>query len=289
MEEKTPGVCVVLESNHLSPCHRSHKSSNSFVGYDYFTGSAISMKQDPRGMSDDHRIVNRKFWQRCENGVLDISIKDGIFSNITQEVDKLKPGSDEFLDNCSGHSINFTGFLQGTTGRVAVRSTTSSPQRSNSTINLNDVKIFSTPRKLICSLQDPDSLNLGFSRNQTGRFGNLTPITFDQMTASKLDGLSLGTNPMINSDENSSDSGEQFIDSSESVSSTEDVYPETDTPVSVNMTPINEMQIQDANLRKGLQFSARKIFCCIFLVLFAVVYRLLAIDDLADGNILVPT
>ncbi|XP_073283534.1 protein SINE1-like [Primulina huaijiensis] len=262
---------------------------NSFVGYDYFTGSPISMKQDPRGTSDYRRSVNRKLWRRCKNGVLDISLKDGIFSSITREVDILKPDSDEFSDSCSGHTENFAGFLQGTTGRAAVRSTMSSPQRSNSTIKLNDVKIFSTPRKLIRSLQDPDNLNLGFSKNQTGRVRNSTPITFDQMTASNFNGLSPGINPTVNSDENLSYSGEQFICSSESVSSTEDVYPDTDTPVSVNMIPINETQIQDADVHKVFQLSARKIGCGIFLILFAVVYRLLAIDDLADGNILVPT
>ncbi|XP_075508769.1 protein SINE1-like [Primulina tabacum] len=262
---------------------------NSFVGYDYFTGSPISMKQDPRGMSDDSRSVNRKLWRRCENGVLDISLKDGIFSSITREVDILKPDNDEFSDNCSGHTENFADFRQGTTGRSAARSTSSSPQGSNSTINLNDVKIFSTPRKLIHSLQDPDNLNSGFSKNHTGRFRNLTPITFDQMTASKLNGLSLGINPMINGEENLSYSGEQLICSLESVSSTEDVYPDTDTPVSVNMIPRNETQIQNANVRQGFQFSARKIVCGILLVIFAVVFRLLAIGDLADGNILVPT
>ncbi|XP_073133134.1 protein SINE1-like isoform X2 [Henckelia pumila] len=240
---------------------------NSFLGYDYFTGSPISIKQDPGGMSDDRRSVNRKLWRRCENGVLDISLKDGIFSSITREVDILKPESDEFSDNCSGHTENFAGFLQRTNGHAAVRSTTSSPQRSNSTINPDDVKIFSTPRKLIRSLQDPDNFNSGFSKNQTGRFRNSTPITFDQMTASKLNGLSPAINP-INSEENSSYS---------------------DTPPSVNMIPINETPIQDADVRKGLQISARKIVCGIFLVLFAVVYRLLAIGDLADVNIPVPT
>ncbi|KZV53303.1 hypothetical protein F511_07597 [Dorcoceras hygrometricum] len=263
------------------------QSINSFVGYDYFTGSPISLKQDPRGMTDDSRSVNRKLWRRCDNGVLDISLKDGIFSSLTGEVDILKPNNDEFSDNCSGHTENFAGFLQGSTRCAAVRSTTSSPQRSNSTINLNDVKIFSTPRKLIRSLQDPD--NSCFAKNQTGRFKISTPITFDQMTASKLNDLSPGRKYMINSEGKLSSSGEQFICSSESVSSTEDAYPDVDTPVSVNMIPRNEMQIEDADVRKGLQFSAGRIVFAIFIVLFAVVFRLSVTGDPADRNIPVPT
>ncbi|KAE8684152.1 putative H/ACA ribonucleoprotein complex subunit 1-like protein 1-like [Hibiscus syriacus] len=75
-------------------------------------------------------------------------------------------------DLLSNHGSELTdelsGFLHRSPRNGVARSATPSPQRSRSQINVDN--LFTTPRRLICSLQDPNELNSGYSEKQYRRF-----------------------------------------------------------------------------------------------------------------------
>ncbi|KAK4405013.1 protein SINE1 [Sesamum angolense] len=198
----------ICSSGDQSPFTASPESQtvDSFLGYDYFNESPNSMNQGHRAAAYDRRSVNRKLWRRCENDVLDVSLKDGLFSDITRGSDIISSEYDDFSHNNGDYLENFAGFVQVSAENGVLSGNTLSPQRSNSHINVDDVKIFTTPRKLIRSLQDLDDSGSGYS-----------------MQTSKKD-----MDHESNRDKKSSSGGDLFHGSSESVSSTEDVFTNKD-------------------------------------------------------------
>ncbi|CAI9778847.1 unnamed protein product [Fraxinus pennsylvanica] len=58
-------------------------------------------------------------------------------------------------------------------------------QKTRSHINIEGVKIFSTPRKLTRSLQDPDGMISDFSERQTRRFGSPFSSKFEWTPTSR--------------------------------------------------------------------------------------------------------
>ncbi|KAE8734699.1 putative NDH-dependent cyclic electron flow 5 [Hibiscus syriacus] len=110
---------------------------DSFMEYDSFLELPISMTQVSCNLEHDQRSVNRKHW-RYENGGVDVSLKDG--------------------------------FLNGSPGNGLPRSATPCPQKSRSRISINN--LFTTPRRLIRSLQDPNDLNSDYSGKQYSRMTN---------------------------------------------------------------------------------------------------------------------
>lgn len=163
-------------------------------------------------------------------------------------------------------------------------------QRSNSHINVDDVKIFTTPRKLIRSLQDLDDFDTGFSEKQARRLRSPMTGTF-ALTPTSMhgqNGIPQDMNCENNKDKLSS-GGELFLGSSESVSSTEDVFSNKDLGFSAEVVPRNKPLLQRVNARKNHHNSASRIVCGLFVGLFAVVLFLLAIGDQDDHYIIVPT
>ncbi|KAL3631612.1 hypothetical protein CASFOL_024596 [Castilleja foliolosa] len=230
------------------------------VDSDYFIESPNSIMN--RGHFDC-RSVNRRLWRRCENGILDVSLKDGIFSNTSQG------GNDAVTSSESDDIIeNFSGFHSG---EEVVRSNTPSPQRSNSYINVDDVKIFTTPRKLIRSLQDVDDFDSEFSEKQYRRYRSPVVSPFTSMREQN------------NPSQGKLFPGDEHHGRSESVSSTEDVI------VSTEVLTGNEGQTQRVHVLKNNHSSARSVVYGLFVIVFGVIFCLLAIGDQDDLNILVPT
>ncbi|KAI3471485.1 hypothetical protein Pfo_028135 [Paulownia fortunei] len=261
----------VCSSGDQSPFTASPESQtvDSFAGYDYFIESPNSMNQGHQSFDYDCRSVNRRLWRRCENGVLDVSLKDGIFSNITQGSDIMSSEYDEF-----SHSMEIILKIL---------------QRSNSHINVDDVKIFTTPRKLIRSLQDQDDFDSGFSKKQARRFRSPMTSAFAWTPTSirEQNGLPQDMNRENNGDKLSS-GDERFHGSSESVSSTEDVFSDKDLRLSAEVVPGNKAQLQRVHVQKNHNFTY-SIVCGLLVVLFAVLLCLLAICDQDDHYIVVPT
>ncbi|CAK9145899.1 unnamed protein product [Ilex paraguariensis] len=259
---------------------------NSFVGYNSLIESPISVSQASPDLDYDRRSVNRKLWRRYENGGVDVSLKDGLFSEVTS-------GNAIQNDEFSGdrdYTDEFTGFSQRSPRNGVVRSTTPSPQRSRSHINVDNVKIFTTPRKLIRSLQEPD--DMGFFDNQSRRFRSPSSSKFEWSPASKYDqnGLSHEADHEIKGDENLSSGGEQFHGSLESVSSsTEDVPVDADLQVYPKEVPGSKTESQGICVQKVHRKSTVNIVCGLLAMLFVVFGCLLWIDDQDEGYNLVPT
>ncbi|CAA7033707.1 unnamed protein product [Microthlaspi erraticum] len=132
----------------LSP--ESQTLGGSFSGYD----SPIS--HSCCSSEFDQRSVNRKLW-KLNGGVVDISLKDGVFSGDNNTVSV----SDSPLvpyDHCENGGDEFEGFPMGSMRNSRMQNTVQRERCSR--ISAEDFNIFSTPRKLISSLQDSDDLEL---------------------------------------------------------------------------------------------------------------------------------
>ncbi|AEE33091.1 Protein SINE1 [Arabidopsis thaliana] len=143
----------------LSP---ESQTLGSFSGYDSPVESS-PISHTSCNSEFDRRSVNRKLWRRDENGgVVDISLKDGLFSRVTKGSTTVSDSPLVPYDTCE-NGDEFEGFLM-----ESLRNTTPSPQRQRSRrINAEDFNIFSTPRKLISSLQYPDDVDLDHSDIQS--------------------------------------------------------------------------------------------------------------------------
>lgn len=155
-------------------------------------------------------------------------------------------------------------------------------QRSNSHINVEDLRIFTTPRKLIHSLQDSDESNGSFS--PVRRLRSPTPSKF-MFTPTSKNGVCQSSNCNSVSDINFSSGDEQVHGSSESVSSNNDVVADKDLQVRLEEIP-NRSQCTSSSIRKN---STTKIVFGLFVVLFAVLLCLMSNGDQDAHGMLVPT
>lgn len=128
---------------------------DSFVRFDNFVESPKSIGQLSAN-SKYARRANRRLWAN-DNGSVDVSLKDGILLR-TRSVSEISDVELEPHMNDGEHKEAFMGFGQIRASREA-RSATPSPQKLGAQLTLDDVKIYSTPRKLIRSLQDQNYVN----------------------------------------------------------------------------------------------------------------------------------
>ncbi|KAL8246473.1 hypothetical protein R6Q59_007689 [Mikania micrantha] len=141
-------------------------------------------------------------------------------------------------------------------------------QRSRSYINLDNVKIFTTPRNLVRSLHASNELPSDFSDNQSQRGQSSQSQSSKSPLLTKFD---LNHTPKYDLCESFTHDDEQFYDTTESVSSTEDIcqefIPET---------------------KATLWFSGLQILCGLN-VLFAIIGCFLLVGDSDEGYNLVRT
>ncbi|KAG6429066.1 hypothetical protein SASPL_107105 [Salvia splendens] len=239
---------------------------DSFVGYDYLMESPNSINHGPQDQDYSSKGVNRRLWRRCENGFLDVSLKDGIFSDIARE----ESVYDEISGNHGEYCENFAAFVRESAKEEVIESNAPSPQ-SKAHIKVDDVKIFSTPRRLIRSLQDLDNSDVGLSEKQPRRFRSpMRPVSL-------LGQLGLPNGMDCENKDELASGDEQFLANAESVSSTEDV------PNLAEMIPVDKPQV------KKHHNSAKKVVFAFFVGLFAVLVFLLVIGDQDNHHVMVPT
>ncbi|WOG91676.1 hypothetical protein DCAR_0310926 [Daucus carota subsp. sativus] len=205
---------------------------NSFAEYDFLNESPISHSYVSGDLDYDRR-VNAQLWRKFENGGLDLSFKDRISTEATSKTLMEYTEENKCLENreCANE---FAGFLQESSRGAGVRSTTPSPQRSRH-MNVDDIKIFTTPRKLIYSLQDESSGNSNISEKQSRRYKSPCKSRYES-SLSKCEETSFLNHPASMYDqygfprdvkyktkreENVFLTGEDFYGSSKSVSSSE--------------------------------------------------------------------
>eukprot|EP00268_Persea_americana_P039909 TRINITY_DN39566_c0_g1_i1.p1 TRINITY_DN39566_c0_g1~~TRINITY_DN39566_c0_g1_i1.p1 ORF type:complete len:626 (-),score=124.12 TRINITY_DN39566_c0_g1_i1:168-2045(-) len=151
---------------------------NSFNGYDSFAESPLSTGQASCNFRYG-RLVNRKLLRK-ENGGVDVSLKDGLYSEICPVGDCSETYFEHFGDSeLSGSERDglegFSGFVHASpTDDTVTRSATPSPQKTQSQYNMDDIRIFTTPRKLIRSLQDSDEYDTGLTEKQVRKIRSPT-------------------------------------------------------------------------------------------------------------------
>ncbi|KAK1367374.1 Survival motor neuron interacting protein 1 [Heracleum sosnowskyi] len=285
-----------------SPALTSPESQtvDSFAEYDSFIESPFSNSYASGNLDYDRR-VKQQLWRRFENGGLDLSFKDGLFTEAT---------SRSVIENSEEHECSenrecaneFAGFLQGSPRNSGVRSTTPSPQRSRSHINVDNVKIFTTPRKLFYSLQDPSSENSDISQKQSRQFRSPCRSKFES-SPSRCDQTSFSHHPasmydqygfLHNSNHEKSKDDLSFTSkesqgSSKSVASLEDAVANVQQ-LSQKSVPASQTKSLKINVLDHYPMSIRSVVCFVFALLFAASFCLFWIGgDQDDVYYLHPT
>ncbi|XP_057721904.1 protein SINE1 [Arachis stenosperma] len=263
---------------------------------DFFSGyesgsvaeSAISTGQYRWNSDYERRSVNRKLWS-YENGGVDVSLKDGLFSKVGQENPLLEQsGSNEFPLGDGELSEEFSGFVYRNPVNRISKSTNTSPLRSRSQTTADLINIFETPRKLIQSLQDPSDVSPGSSEKQNRRYRSLSSGNIDWSPTSEFD--ENGSSDHTNCDCKVNQSDDEFKSDSESVSSIDDLSGDAGIQPPINVVPENKNIVQTGSTGKALHKMKRKLFCGFSFMLLAMATPLIWISSQQDqGHYLVPT
>ncbi|XP_027351141.1 protein SINE1-like [Abrus precatorius] len=285
-EDYVKGENTSVDGDHtptsLSP--ESH-TLDFFPGYESVVESPISTNLDY-----ERRSVNRKLWSN-KNGGVDVSLKDGLFSEAVDESALLGHSlSREFSNGKRDFAEEFAGFTNRNPTHGVSRSTTTSPQRSCTQVAVDNIKIFETPRKLICCLQDPIDVTSSWSEKQNRRFRTLSSGNIEWSPTSKYDQNGFSDHVKCDCEVNESSSADvEFQGGSESVSSTDDLPEDYDmhmprkvVPENGNVRPIDWMD-------KALQRTKLKLVCGLSFVLLAMATPLLWISSQDEGYYHVPT
>ncbi|RAL51967.1 hypothetical protein DM860_010685 [Cuscuta australis] len=275
---------ITFGSGDSSPDSPESQTIGSFLGFN-----------SSGDMSDGHRSASRKLWRRRDNGGVDVSLKDGIFSEATKCYNDIQNSdSDQFSNNGGDYGDGFTGFFPGMGRNGFARSATPSPQRSRSYITPDNVAIFTTPRKLIHSLQDAQySSSHGSSGKQSRRrYKSLSASELEWSPTKYIESCFLDVpkngndNPLYVGNEEP-----YHHQNSESVSSAEEVSPE---PEPENFTDNDDGSGKETPkpgfyVLKLKKKSVRTLTICSILIVLLAVLMPSWINEEQHGYNLVPT
>lgn len=276
-------------SGDQSPLTASPESRtiNSFVDYEPFMDSPVSINQGPNVLGSD-RSLNRKLWKKSANGGVDVSLKNGIFSEFTHGNGAINSEHNMVHNDTGDNTAGFAGFLPGSARNGFVRSATPSPQRSRSHVNVESVKIFATPRKLIHLLQDANDVNSDVSERKTRRVRSPSLCRCERSPEkSEVNGL-FHCKRREYRDGTASNDGKHYHLNSESVSSTEDAQANGDLQVSSIDVVHNGTESQGV-VPQNSYASARILIFGSLAVLLAAFILLLWIGNQDQSYNLVPT
>ncbi|XP_022719281.1 protein SINE1-like isoform X2 [Durio zibethinus] len=273
-----------------SPATASPESQtlDSFMEYDSLLESPVSMTQISSNMEYDQRSVNRKLW-RYDNGGVDVSLKDGLFSAVAQGRSICDSPSyhHELSNHESEFKEEFAGFLHRSPRNELPRSATPSPQRSRSRINVDN--LFTTPRKLIHSLQDPTDLNSDYCGKQSRRFRSPSSEKFGWGPTTNHNNFRHGMIYEVKGNGHLCNDGEAFQGISESVSSTDDGPADVHVQGSHEAVPVNKTETQEFHNVKVRKKKASKMFFGLLFVIVAVLTSLLWTEVQDESFYVVPT
>ncbi|KAL9240203.1 hypothetical protein vseg_014449 [Gypsophila vaccaria] len=129
-------------SRSASPVSGSPKSQtlDSFALYESYMDPPISTCQGSCNVNHIRKSVNRKLWSGSGCG----------------DIPHVSSKHYEKSGTRNGCSCEFPEFVSTSQANIELRREALTPQRTNSQVNVNNIEIFSTPRKLLRSLQDDD-------------------------------------------------------------------------------------------------------------------------------------
>ncbi|XP_047087220.1 protein SINE1-like [Lolium rigidum] len=150
----SPGSSTMSASPVQFQSPESHAVDSSIMYGSTITESPISVGQSSCNF-DQSRRANRRLWS---NDGVDVSLKDGLFikfcsSSKCLEDDLGEVCDSEVTETNFDYTDTFTGFVSASPNKIISRDNTPSPQASERPISIDDVKIYTTPRKLLRSLQ----------------------------------------------------------------------------------------------------------------------------------------
>ncbi|KAF7819292.1 protein SINE1-like [Senna tora] len=246
---------------------RFGKSSGSITGSNFREGEDISDDEDlsPASISPESRILD--YFPGYES--------------ITESPIPTSQASQNF--NYERRSLN-RKFQTHEYGRVV--------QRSRPQVNMDSIKIFSTPRKHTHSLQDPNGENSGCSENQCRGFRSPSSSYIDWSTTSRSNQNLFLHNMRHKSNDNESLYADiQFQGGPESVSSTEDLPADADMQASPKVVVPGKRNDTDTtvHVKKALRRTKLKLVYGLSFVLLAMATPLLWINIQEEGHYLVPT
>ncbi|KAE9619795.1 hypothetical protein Lal_00038179 [Lupinus albus] len=254
-----------------------------FPGDESIVGSPISTNEPSLNSNYERRSVNRKLWSQ-ENGGVDLSLKDGLFSEAGHRNGLFEHSMDHELSNGGdGFTEEFSGFMHRNQLNRVSRSANTSPLRSHTEVTVDSNKIFQSPRKLINSLQDPDDVNSESSEKQNRRIRSQSSsdIEWSLTPNSKYNPNDFEDHVNYDDDEDN----ESLYADVLFEGGLESVSPKDDLPGDVDMQMPPEVVVPENRLRK----TKRKLICCLSFVLVAMATPLFWINSQEEGHYLVPT
>ncbi|XP_020220685.1 protein SINE1 [Cajanus cajan] len=267
------------------------RSLDFFHGYGSSIESSISTSLPSQNFYE-RRSVNRKLWSH-ENGGVDVSLKDGLFSKSQHGNSLLDHTMDHEFSNGGGDlTREFAGFMHKSPWHGVSRSASTSPLRSRTQVNVDNMKLFITPRKLIHSLQDPNDEISDCSEKPNRRIKSLSSgnVKWSPATYSKYDQNGIAEHVNYDSKENGSLYGEdQFQGGPESVSSTDDLLANNDLPSPSEDVLESRNGTQTVLIGKPFRKTKHKLVCGLSFALLAIAAPLLWINSQEEGHFLVPT
>lgn len=279
----------LLNSGDKSPASASPESQtlDSFSGHDSFIESPISMTQNS---IYNRRSANRKLWS-CENGGLDLSFKDGLFSEVAQGIPIYNSSNDhhELFDDGEDYNEEFAGFVQRSPRNRSIRSTTPSPQRSRSHLSADNISIYTTQRKLKSPLQDPYGIDSDISEKQVRRFRSPSSGRFRSTPSPRQNGFQHSMMHEVDRNQSLCNGGEQCETASESVASTEDALVENQIQESRRRIPVIKAKNQNSRVQTSNWKKGSKMLFMFFSVILVVLFALICSDGWDEGDHLVPT
>ncbi|KAI4386654.1 hypothetical protein MLD38_004570 [Melastoma candidum] len=137
-----------LHSGMTSPTSHSPESLtfDFSMEYDSLESPLTSAQGSPTSFHNRWSASGKPY--RYQGRVVDVSLKDGLFSDSSNGYCVNSAGASDGIDDVQ----DFAGFQPRSPSNYLGR--TPSPQRPGSQLDVKDVRIFSTPRKLIHSLQE---------------------------------------------------------------------------------------------------------------------------------------
>ncbi|GAB2211186.1 hypothetical protein Droror1_Dr00016478 [Drosera rotundifolia] len=243
---RNSGLRRRIPNEDKSPSSMSPESRTlgSFGGYGFSSESPPSESQVSCNFGD-RKSGNRKLWSH-QNGGVNISANGGLFTDIADgsEISHAFSEHDGASDCNESCTNRLAGLFHGISPKESLRSCSSSPQKVNSHINLDNVKIFTTPRKLVRSLQETE-LKSNAARNHgvKPRSSCSCKCKCDAMVNHhNHNGLSYETSDEEDKGSANSAGSKHSHSNSESVSSTKGTPVSTEEQVSSKMVPTCEIR-----------------------------------------------
>lgn len=252
-----------------------------FPGYGSIADSPISTCQSIHNLNYSRRSVNRKLWS-LENGGVDVSLKDGLFSSAEE-----RNGMDHTFLNGGDLTEEFA-FIPRSPRQGISRSTNTSPLRSRT----QSIQIFDTPKRLIRSLQDPTDESSDCSEKPIRRFKSLSSgnIDWSPSAYSKYDQNGLANHDKYDGKEYGSSCGDgQYQGGSESVSSTDDLPADVDNQKPSEDVRESRKDPQIVRMEKPIQKTKRRFVCGLSFVILAMATPLIWLNSQEEAHFLVPT